>query len=286
MELQEKIDLYLSDQLNPADKLKFEELISSDNLIKNEVALQHSITNVINQTGSMQLKARLNSIPVSMSSTGNNMMLRWLGAGVAASLLGGLIIFLLPTQQAIKTSDTVSSATSVSSGVSQQAPAAQASVEQYTNTTAQTNTSTTVKKSDKIPTSNVSKSNAELENYEAASDYSEVGNTDIAQAHQSVSIPSSNLSSENNKLNSLTVTVESANLSEKSYQFTGTKLTLFGDFAKHPYELLELNHKGQTALFLSYQNDYYELVWGKSTKSPLNKVTNKKTIEKLKLINH
>ncbi len=283
MELQEKIDQYVLNQLNKADKAKFEELIANDNVLQNEVALQKSITKVFNQTGSAQLKARLNQVPVSMASTGNALIMKWLGAGIAASVMTGLIIFLLPGQEKIDSSITTVSHPSAINSTSQTTGAH--NTQQESSTVAAKTGSEDVKTLVKSKP-NSSTATPQLESYTETTDFSEVANTDLSQEHQNVSLPSSNLSTENNKLSNLSVTINDNNTSEKSYQFSGAKLTLFGDFATYPYELLELNHKGEKLLYLSYQNEFYELVWGKNNKTPLNKVTNKQTIEKLKLINH
>lgn len=286
MELQEKIDQYILNQLNKADKAKFEELIASDTRLQNEIALQKSISKVFNQTGSAQLKARLNQVPISMASTGNAIMFKWIGAGVAASLIAGFIIFMLP--KAEQKTENIVPAAETNSHLKSNSPAAQKVEQQYTaSSSVALSNSNQAKQNTQHTAVNKSKNTtAELEEYKETSDFSDVTNGDITRENQSVSLPSSNLSSENNKLNSLSVSIDDSNGSEKSYQFSGSKLTLFGDFAKHPYELLELNHKGEKALYLSYQNEFYELVWGKSAKTPLNKVNNKQTIEKLKLINH
>lgn len=288
MELQGKIDNYLLDKLNPSEKIEFEELVSKDNLLKNEVELQRSISNALNQSGSIALKARLNSIPVSMASTGNSIVMKWIGAGIAASLLAGFIIFLLPSQEEFQKNNNpiteeqtiVSPNTSV---VQESNPTENQSLNTVQETTSKTGMASknSVKQVVKSTTTT-----PKLEAYKESADFSDMSNEDIVHVNQASNIPSSNLTSESNKLSNLSVTINSTNTVDKSYQFDGAKLTLFGDFAQHPYELLELNNKGQKVLFLSYQTEFYELVWGKNTKTPLKKVSNKSTIEKLKQINN
>lgn len=286
MELQEKIDQYVLDNLNKADKSKFEELIANDAVLKNEIGLQTSISAVLNTVGAAKLKANLNSIPVSMASTGNAIMYRWIGAGVAASLLTGLIIFLLPAQQEQKSESTQAITNQTTTSAVQNNTTVAQDIANQSNNTVVSTTNKTEDATKKDVKSTKTPSISSVDEYTESSDFSDVTNGDNSQAHKSLNMPSSNLTTENNKLSNLSVVIDITNKSEKSYQFNGSKLTLFGDFANHPYELLELNHKGQKTLFLSYQNDYYEMVWGKTTKSPLNKVTNKQTIEKLKLINN
>jgi hypothetical protein len=289
MELQEKIDNYILDRLNPSEKTEFENSLSNDATLKNEVALQRSISNALNQSGSLALKAKLNSMPVSMASTGNALLMKWVGAGVAASLLAGFIIFLLPSQEEYQsknhsTTEVIQSVASSNSTESQETNTIQNSTVIESNQLART--AETSKEASTNTTAKKSSVNEDIVAYKETNDFSDMNNGDITHASQSSVVPSSNLTSESNKLSSLSVTVDSSNPADKSYLFTGSKLTLFGNFSQFPYEMLELNNKGQKALFLSYQNEFYELAWGKSTKSPLKKVSDKNTIEKLKQINH
>lgn len=295
MEIQEKIDQYLLDQLNSTDKAQFEDLISKDTRLKNEVALQKSISNTINQSGSMALKSKLNNMPISMASTGRELAIKWVGATVVTAVLTGLIVFyLIPsekeyqskvTQNTNTTQELVTINTQETNTPNIVATENNNSIEKGSNTN---NSVVVSKNSSEKKTPQKKSTSVELDAYKENIDFSEIAEADgdLSKAHQAVNAPTSNLTSENNKLSSLSVTIDSSNPSEKSYLFSGSKLTLFGDFAQYPYELLELNHKGEKALFLSYQSEFYELIWGKNTKSPLNKVTNKQTIEKLKLINH
>ncbi|MDB5272592.1 MAG: hypothetical protein JWO58_959 [Chitinophagaceae bacterium] len=285
MELHEKIDQYLLDQLSPADKAKFEELIAGDSHLKSELALQQSVVTALGSTRSVQLKSRLQKIPVSMSSTAQAIRLKWLGVAAAGSVAAGLIIFLLTGQeQTADNSSTLSSSpttTEQSIAPAQQETQQAVAVDQTVKATPQQD----VAKKEKVVTSASAK--ADLKAFDNSASFDETENSNLTTpGADGNTVPTNTLYTEtNNKLSNLSVNVDNSNMKDKSYQFTGPKLTLFGDFNSKPYELLELNNKGQKTLFLSYDNSYYELVWGQAKKTPLKKVLHKETLEKLKVIN-
>ncbi|MDB5258638.1 MAG: hypothetical protein JWM14_3333 [Chitinophagaceae bacterium] len=289
MELQEKIDQYLLDQLSPADKVKFEQLIAGDSQLKSEVALQQSVIAALGNTSAVQLKSRLQKIPVSMASTGNALRLKWLGAAAITTVAAGLIIFLLTGQE--KTTDSSDSSTTQEVSSTELKETIAVANEKATAATVTENQSSTIveeKAVEKKQKSSTSASAAnELKAFDNSTNFNdtETGNVSTPNADNS-SAPANTLYTEtNNKLSNLSVNVDTSNPKDKSYQFTGSKLTLFGDFNNKPYELLELNNKGQKNLFLSYNNEYFELIWGQMKKTPLKKVSNKETLEKLKVIN-
>ena len=288
MELQEKIDQYLLNQLSPADKTKFEELIAGDSHLKSEVVLQQSVVVALGNTSAIQLKSRLQKIPVSMASTGNALRLKWIGAAAITTVAAGLIIFLLTGQE--KTDGSSESATTqqISSTESKETAAAAAEQTIATATDYPTTAVVEQKATEKKHKSRTSAPAAtELKAFDNSANFNdtETGNVSTPNADNS-SAPANTLYTEtNNKLSNLSVNVDTSNPKDKSYQFTGSKLTLFGDFNNKPYELLELNNKGQKNLFLSYNNEYYELIWGQMKKTPLKKVSHKETLDKLKVIN-
>lgn len=289
MELQEKIDQYLLDQLNPTDKAKFEQLIAGDSLLKSEVALQQSVITALGNTSAVQLKSRLQKIPVSMASTGNALRLKWIGAAAITTVAAGLIIFLLTGQEKTDHSSesTITEQISSSAGSKETvAVATESTVESATESQPATIVDQkAVEKKQKASTS--ASAVNELKAFDNSANFNdnETGNVSTPNADNS-SAPANTLYTEtNNKLSNLSVNVDTSNPKDKSYQFTGSRLTLFGDFNNKPYELLELNNKGQKNLFLSYNNEYYELIWGQMKKTPLKKVSNKETLDKLKVIN-
>ncbi len=289
MELQEKIDQYLLDQLSPADKIKFEELIAGDSHLKSEVALQQSVVTALGNTRSLQLKSRMQKIPVSMASTGNALRLKWIGIAATGTVAAGLIIFLLTGNSQQKNTESSESSSIQQTSSVETSPAVVPTTESTTLTSAEGQTAkaeqeVVVKKQKNTGT--VSASN-EIKAFDNSANFEDTENGNVTTPNaENSSAPANTLYTEtNNKLSNLSVNVDNSNSKDKSYQFTGSKLTLFGDFNNKPYELLELNNKGQKNLFLSYNNEYYELVWGQMKKTPLKKVSHKETLEKLKVIN-
>ncbi|MDF2454582.1 MAG: hypothetical protein K0R51_575 [Cytophagaceae bacterium] len=288
MELQEKIDQYLLDQLSPADKTKFEQLIAGDSHLKSEVALQQSVVTALGNTRSMQLKARMQKIPVSMASTGNALRLKWIGIATTGAVAAGLIIFFLTGTGQEKNTESAESSSIQQTTSTEISPAVVPTIESTTpsaeSQTEKAEQAVVVKKQKNTGT--VAPSN-EIKAFDNSANFDDIENGNVTTPNaENSSAPANTLYTEtNNKLSNLSVTVDNSNSKDKSYQFTGSKLTLFGDFNNKPYELLELNNKGQKNLFLSYNNEYYELVWGQMKKTPLKKVSHKETLEKLKVIN-
>ena len=285
MELQEKIDQYLLDQLSPAEKIKFEELIAGDAHLKSELALQKSVVTALGNTRSLQLKSRMQKIPVSMASTGNALRLKWIGAAAVGTIAAGLIIFLL-TGQEKATESSVSSSEQQTTAI-ETTPVVVPTTESSTLPVAENQTSEQEVAVKKQKNSVKASAHNEIKAFDNSANFDDTENGNVTTPNaENSSAPANTLYTEtNNKLSNLSVIVDNSNSKDKSYQFTGSKLTLFGDFNNKPYELLELNNKGQKNLFLSYNNEYYELVWGQLKKTPLKKVTHKETLEKLKVIN-
>ena len=219
-----------------------------------------------------------------MSSTTNAIRMKWLGAAAVGTVAAGLIIFLFAGQDktAEQTTPLTTAVSSETTTPSKETTVAVATEDQTSEAKVQ---QPVVVKKEKTTAIALEKSN--IKAFDNSASFNETENTGISTPNSDATdIPTNTLFSEtNNKLSNLSVTVDNSNLKDKSYQFTGPKLTLFGDFNSKPYELLELNNKGQKTLFLSYNNEYYELVWGQMKKTPLKKVTHKETIEKLKVIN-
>jgi hypothetical protein len=286
MELQEKIDQYLLDQLSSSDKMKFEELIAGDSHLKTEVAMQKSVVVALGNTSASQLKSRLQQTPISMASTGNALRLKWFGTVAAGAVATGLIIFLLTIEdKSTSSTDTISTPQSQPTEVFANTVASDESA--TVTVTQKTAVAEQQVISNKEKTSTSVSSDAKIKAFDNSANFEETENTNLSTPNAAnSSVPANTLYTEtNNKLFDLSVNVDTNNLNDKSYQFTGSKLTLFGDFNSKPYELLELNNKGQKNLFLSYNSEYYELVWGQMKKTPLKKVSHKETLEKLKVIN-
>lgn len=224
-----------------------------------------------------------------MASTGNALRLKWIGIAATGTVAAGLIIFLLTGNSQQKNTESSESSSIQQTSSVETSPAVVPTTESTTLTSAEGQTAkaeqeVVVKKQKNTGT--VSASN-EIKAFDNSANFEDTENGNVTTPNaENSSAPANTLYTEtNNKLSNLSVNVDNSNSKDKSYQFTGSKLTLFGDFNNKPYELLELNNKGQKNLFLSYNNEYYELVWGQMKKTPLKKVSHKETLEKLKVIN-
>lgn len=70
----------------------------------------------------------------------------------------------------------------------------------------------------------------------------------------------------------------------RQYKFEEGKLYLYGDFSGDPYELLEINSKGQKTLYFYHHKLYYRLDRYQKSATTFEQITNKKLIRELEII--
>lgn len=70
----------------------------------------------------------------------------------------------------------------------------------------------------------------------------------------------------------------------RQYKFEEGKLYLYGDFSGDPYELLEINAKGQKTLYFYHHNLYYRLDRFQKSATEFKQITDKKLVRELEII--
>ena len=68
------------------------------------------------------------------------------------------------------------------------------------------------------------------------------------------------------------------------YKFYENKLYLLGDFTDMPYEIIELNRKDGKSYFLFYENSFFKLHSGQLKPAPLIRIENDSLVSELKII--
>jgi hypothetical protein len=68
------------------------------------------------------------------------------------------------------------------------------------------------------------------------------------------------------------------------YRYFNNKLYLYGNFDQEPYEIVELNNKGDRQLFLSYKNNTYVIEQNVTETAQLKKLNDKMLTKELMLI--
>jgi hypothetical protein len=83
-------------------------------------------------------------------------------------------------------------------------------------------------------------------------------------------------------------TVEVATVPDKKnkfhYKFFENKLYLLGNFSEMPYEIIELNSKSGKSYFLFYNESFYKLKTDQLKPAPLEKIENDSLVNELKII--
>src|SRR5690606_13187939 len=156
------------------------------------------------------LKARLNSMPISMASTGRELAMKWVGATVVTAVPTGLVVlYLIPSEKEYTSKITQNTNTTnipqevvntdnEKTNASKITPVTESkSIEKNDNSSA-----VIVKNKSSQNSAQQNISSVEIDAYKENVDFSEIAEADgdLSKAHQAVNAPTSNLTSENNKL--------------------------------------------------------------------------------------
>ncbi|MBO9701321.1 MAG: hypothetical protein J7604_14015 [Sporocytophaga sp.] len=283
---QDKIDDFLSGKLSGTEKLMFEEYMTKDPLVSNELKLQEDIINHLKGQRKAELKARLDNINVSTASS-------YTGLKIAAGIVGTLLlsttlyftlfnksvdqpvltqqssehqientpdeVFTPQTEAEVITSETSSTAPALEtenkfeikreSRIAQLKKRPEPAITKTTNPQILTNTS------------EPSISDFESEDF----------NTENSVQPQKGDIQGSDAA----KLDNITVKITQKKNKDFHYQFFSNKLFLYGKFDEKPYEILELNSKGGRELYLKYDGSYFSLKSNQIDIAPLQEIHDK-----------
>jgi len=282
---QDKIDDFLSGKLSGTEKLMFEEYMTKDPLVSNELKLQEDIINHLKGQRKAELKARLDNINVSATSS-------YTGLKIAAGIVGTLLLsttlyftlFNKPAEQSVVTQ--------------------QSTENQTANTSAEVFTPQTEAEPITSETSNVSSSESdnkfEIKRESRVAQLKKnpeptIGETTVSHGFTNSSEPnvsdfdSEDFNTENSvqpqkgeiqgsdaaKLDNISVKIAHKKNKDFHYQFFSNKLFLYGKFDEKPYEILELNSKGGRELYLKYEGSYFSLKSNQIEIVPLKEIHDK-----------
>lgn len=276
----EKIDEYLTNQLGEQDRENFEQQLGTDSALKAEVEFQTQIIQGLKKARIAELKAMLNKVPV-------DSVIKYPVLKVAAGLVGTAIIvsagYLFFTEDK---SDTPLIATPIEDSMVNSEEVQPSDSEDTDNSTvidqpiepettppqqqAQPVKVPSTKPSDKAEASQPVDKPA-LDVIDPSEELTESTPTrGTASTKPVLTIPKMN------------VEVDSSNKKYPfHYQFTDSKMILFGSFDKSLYEIIEING-GSHSVFLYHKENYYKLDESKNEITPLEPVKDKALIQKLK----
>ncbi|MGE0590543.1 MAG: hypothetical protein AB7O48_18325 [Cyclobacteriaceae bacterium] len=248
----ELIDDYLTNRMDEAARVNFEQRMEADSQLKAEVSLQKGIIEGVKQARVAELKTMLNNVPVGGSSgalTGKIAL-----ATLSAGILGTVLYFAFQGEdkpQAITETEPIAVET----------PATQPEIIEE-ETTPATEQQEEVAKENQIVEKKNSAGVRKLEATKPASPKIEVMDltTEMGQDNEETSAaPPVHTSKPVVSASSVEVETDNTNKTYPfHYQFKNDKLVLYGPFDSSLYEIIEING-GKHNLFLYYKDSFYHL---------------------------
>ncbi|MFN3403169.1 MAG: hypothetical protein ACK40G_03680 [Cytophagaceae bacterium] len=304
---QDNIDSFLSGKLKGEEKAFFEEAMSKDPLIKNEIQLQKDIIDGLKNARKAELKARLNNIEVvgtGSSFINNAAILKFAASVVITAVVGTSIYYFTRThepQVVVDTNIETNKSDLVTDNVEMVAEEKPVSIINNQDVTTQKAVKKASKernvssKAPKVKTEELvlnNESTRETVTLKKRTVFPSVNEPKIAESFgDEGDVKSDNTSKvvnaeithrDENKLDNLSVKIlASRKNKEFHYQHYNNKLFLYGDFNSKPYEILELNTSQGRELFLFFDSSYYELKPNQLEISPLKEILDKSIVREL-----
>ncbi|WP_018342967.1 hypothetical protein [Cytophaga aurantiaca] len=288
---EETIDSFLRGDLNSAETAAFNKAVSADPKLQQEVSIQKDIIDSVKQYRHQQLKNRMNAIevkPVGFGFLGSPYVKLAASVAIVALIVGSFSLFNKGNEGSTvavesNTIDDNTSATAANTEIeSPVVSSSQTTSGSETPSVAadQKTTATSV-----IPnnTKAVSGSSKKSKSQNNASD---VAHTDLSEEpldtdnaidgiNDNFDMPAMNHGGNTSTISSPQIKVSIVKENNLGYRFFNNQLFLHGNFSNSTYELFELNNKPSKQLFLYFENNYYELIQGKTKVTSLKPITDK-----------
>lgn len=289
---EETIDSFLRGDLNSAETEAFNKAVSADPKLKQEVSIQKDIIDTVKQHRHQQLKDRLNAIdvkPVGIGFFGSPYVKLAASIGIVALLVGSFSLFnknepaitaveSKPADVAYKpataetyylTSDEIKKTDSEPKMIYSPPTIITPTTKTTTSATDATVNSSKVAKNSKTQNGASDASHSDL-----AEEPLDTDNT-IDGINDNFDMPTMNHGGNTSSISSPQIKVSIVKENNLGYRFFNNQLFLHGNFSNSTYELYELNNKPSKQLFLYFENNYYELIQGKTKVTSLTPITDK-----------
>lgn len=253
------IEAFFEGNISPADKAMLEAKIKSDPLVRAEFDLQNNIVKGISNARKLELKSRLASIDLPTHTgilTGSGV--KWLAGTVAGVTLFGSVLYwsLISFENSIKPIDIRMNQELAFNQTSlidfPQLPKEEIKIEEE-KSNEKTPTKARISKVNNAvakevtakvqPQSLISYEDDKLFTNQNEEELENIASREIAH----------------NRVDKTEIEFFDALKEENSfhYRYYNSKLYLYGDFKKMPYQIIELNDKGKKQLFLSHDENVY-----------------------------
>lgn len=291
-ELSETIENYLQNKLSDTEKMDFEVVLEKDPLLKNEVELQSDIINSIKGNRYNELKTRLNNIDVGGIPQGFNFIKVAATVSVGSIITVGSFFYFNNDDNSLLDQIDLDTYTKVELNSNSIPAMPQAEViteigepielnnDQSESFTVVEENSLNESKNQANLTSeikdNITKPNLVIPENSAPSNIEPVDSEDLEVVTGAFY----------NGQNNPNILVN--NLGDQEYdfhyQFENGTLSLYGEFDKMPYELIELNTDQGKMLFLYYNEDFHLINTSQPKVTPLEKINNQGLLDELNII--
>ncbi len=277
----ELLDDYLSNRLSPEEKALFEQKLSADSELANEMTVQQELIKGIQKARIAELKAMLNNVPVTpLPNPGTSLLVKLaVGTAVVGVVATGIWYFnkdkATPAVSTIETpaetkddgaAGQETETTPIVTPEEQGKEAAETSQKTENGTATQQKSVTKPEEKPAKPDINV---------YDPTPEDSEGTEDHVNQAE---SEPSELGKAEP----SMAVTVDRTSKAYSfHYQYKEGKLFLYGPFEANLYEIMEFFNNNKRTVFLHYKTDYYLLKEVDDKIRPLTAITDPALINKL-----
>lgn len=272
----EKVEAYFNNELSSSEKNEFLNDIESNTELKSEYNFQNEIINGIKEARKAELKAMLNKVPITSVSTASTGLYKIFAGSVATILLGTASWYYFATTKQVELSNKTEvvkdfTENNVAENINSESEKLQTtSAPILKEEMIDRGTKQVIEQKEATPSVNtpiLPNSESDFENHSLDEE-----NLDIPADLNSASI---NLNSK--------VDVEIIMKKKYSfhYQYSHSKLILYGEFEEGLFEVLELNKEDNVEVYLYYKSNFYYIHNNTDSISPLKSVSDEKLKQKL-----
>ncbi|MEQ8302655.1 MAG: hypothetical protein RIB47_04630 [Cyclobacteriaceae bacterium] len=265
------IEKYVTNNLNEAERLSFEQEMKGDAQLRSEVKLQQDIIEGVKQARVAELKAMLNNVPISGGyslATGKIAL-----ATLTVGIIGAALYFTMRTEnvEPQEVTQDIKVEQSVPAEITEIAPVEESNPEpEVTSTEAEaTSNIPTTAKNNPAPKERSTPNVSVMDPTEELTSKTEEAIANEVNTRSEISA------------SSIEVETQSGNKDYPfHYQYAKGKLHLFGPFDAGLYEIIEING-GSHTIFLYYKEAYYHLDQRESKIVPLIQIRDAELLSRL-----
>lgn len=284
---------YLDSEMSEIQRLEFENQLVNDSELREEYNLQKDLINGIKETRRLELKARLNNIPI------NTPLYQTIGfksvvvASISAGIGFGAYYLLDPTDNLSLSKIDVTQNKEI---IAEQEtiPEMPEAIIPITDDKKKSDKKAAKVKESEEPSEVVALNTEKEAKQEPVVVQPNVIEPDVVEGFEEDDFSSEEITVDNqindleNVKESVESTVEISTVKDKRnkfhYKFFENKLYLLGNFNDMPYEIIELNAKSGKSYFLYYNSNFYQLETEQLKPAPLEKIENDSLVNELKII--